>query len=351
MFTGLKPRIKNHFRAHQLSVWLRLIPELHRAGMEDVSLRHNMFRNHEGELYDGLVKTEQRHLQQNVSYRRPFVSSNSSVVDIIQSITTLEPFLTTCVNVPSPFANSVGSMISANATDAISVADSRSLTSYSATLGLTIAIGCTLLVLNVLIFAGVYYQRDKARMEIKSLHEQQMQNQQKTDGHRSSSYGPSKTTTLAPSCGSVILDLESDVTTPSSINVKNGTTFPRAVQHVYKYPSSNFAMGTSASLPRHMLPIKTHITNNDQSTPLDGRPLHSFCDHHTLSTPSNGSVIIPSSSLSVLPKPPPPPRSSPPVESQTLLHNTLTTNSSVQPPHHKNGMLGVPTAAINEMRV
>lgn len=54
---GLKPRLKNHFRAHQLSVWLRLIPELHRAGVEDVVGRHNMFRNHHDPAqYDGQVR-------------------------------------------------------------------------------------------------------------------------------------------------------------------------------------------------------------------------------------------------------------------------------------------------------
>ncbi|TDG39690.1 hypothetical protein AWZ03_013887 [Drosophila navojoa] len=56
---GMKPRIKNHFRAHQLSIWLRLIPELHRAGMEDVIARHNLFRNHDDmELYEGPVKPD-----------------------------------------------------------------------------------------------------------------------------------------------------------------------------------------------------------------------------------------------------------------------------------------------------
>lgn len=34
---------------------------------------------------------------------------------------------------------------------------------YSTALSVTIAIGCSLLILNVLIFAGVYYQRDKTR--------------------------------------------------------------------------------------------------------------------------------------------------------------------------------------------
>lgn len=55
----MKPRMKNHFRAHQLSIWLRLIPELHKAGMEDVLARHNLFKNHDDpSMYDGHVKPE-----------------------------------------------------------------------------------------------------------------------------------------------------------------------------------------------------------------------------------------------------------------------------------------------------
>lgn len=37
---------------------------------------------------------------------------------------------------------------------------------YSTALSVTIAVGCSLLLLNILIFAGVYYQRDKNRMEL-----------------------------------------------------------------------------------------------------------------------------------------------------------------------------------------
>lgn len=46
---------------------------------------------------------------------------------------------------------------------------------YSTALSVTIAIGCSLLILNVLIFAGVYYQRDKTRLEVKSLQKQYSQ--------------------------------------------------------------------------------------------------------------------------------------------------------------------------------
>ena len=45
--------------------------------------------------------------------------------------------------------------------------------SYTTALSVTIGIGCSLLILNVLIFAGVYYQRDKTRMEAKMYRREQ----------------------------------------------------------------------------------------------------------------------------------------------------------------------------------
>lgn len=75
----MKPRIKNHFRAHQLSIWLRLIPELHRAGMEDVIARHNLFRNHDDmELYEGPVKPDPFGISAGTGTSSPSSSSSSS---------------------------------------------------------------------------------------------------------------------------------------------------------------------------------------------------------------------------------------------------------------------------------
>ena len=55
----MKPRMKNHFRSHQLSIWLRLVPELHRAGMENVIARHNLFKSHDDlDLYEGPIKPD-----------------------------------------------------------------------------------------------------------------------------------------------------------------------------------------------------------------------------------------------------------------------------------------------------
>lgn len=48
---------------------------------------------------------------------------------------------------------------------------------YSTALSVTIAIGCSLLILNVLIFAGVYYQRDKTRMNENNGHQPKKRNE------------------------------------------------------------------------------------------------------------------------------------------------------------------------------
>ncbi|CAG9576275.1 unnamed protein product [Danaus chrysippus] len=153
---GLKSRLKNHFRAHQLSVWLRLIPELHRAGMEDVASRHNLFKNHnEPDLYEGVIRPDPlaRSIDNDQIRRNGSVYSDTA-------LTTVDTILATCVTImPSgrdlqPF----------NTTDnTLANLEAAGYAAYSTALSVTIAIGCSLLILNVLIFAGVYYQRDKSR--------------------------------------------------------------------------------------------------------------------------------------------------------------------------------------------
>ncbi|CAK1541355.1 unnamed protein product [Leptosia nina] len=148
---GIKPRLKNHYRAHQLSVWLRLIPELHRAGMEDVATRHNLFRNHnDQDLYEGIVRPDPLARTDNEIRR------NSTYSDT--ALTTVDTIIATCVTiVPNrdlqPYNN----------TDTLASLEAAGYAAYSTALSVTIAIGCSLLILNVLIFAGVYYQRDKSR--------------------------------------------------------------------------------------------------------------------------------------------------------------------------------------------
>lgn len=66
-------------------------------------------------------------------------------------------------------------LINATASDTLAGYEAAGYAAYSTALSVTIAIGCSLLILNVLIFAGVYYQRDKTRLEVKSLQKQYQQ--------------------------------------------------------------------------------------------------------------------------------------------------------------------------------
>ncbi|XP_072935526.1 neuroligin-4, Y-linked-like isoform X2 [Epargyreus clarus] len=154
---GLKPRLKNHFRAHQLSVWLRLVPELHRAGMEDVAARHNLFKNHnEQDLYEGIVRPDP--LSRSVENEQLRRSNGSVYTDT--ALTTVDTILATCVTI-IPSGRDLQTL---NATDStLASLEAAGYAAYSTALSVTIAIGCSLLILNVLIFAGVYYQRDKTR--------------------------------------------------------------------------------------------------------------------------------------------------------------------------------------------
>lgn len=92
---GIKPKMKNHYRAHQLSVWLRLVPELHRAGMEDVEPRHNLFRGHaDPSLYDGSVRADPLSRLQE-----PFSRGGARSNLTTETPTTVDYTITTCVSV------------------------------------------------------------------------------------------------------------------------------------------------------------------------------------------------------------------------------------------------------------
>ncbi|XP_029408171.2 neuroligin 4-like [Bactrocera dorsalis] len=191
---GMKPRIKNHFRAHQLSIWLRLIPELHRAGMEDVITRHNLFKNHDDmNLYEGPVKPDpfastRLLLIDDALLRKAGRGGNltGSYISGVLGVTTVEPnMFTTCIPVGGNYTPGAGAATSGafapntlanSSTDSLSSGfEAAGYAAYSTALSVTIAIGCSLLILNVLIFAGVYYQRDKTRLEVKTLQKQYQQ--------------------------------------------------------------------------------------------------------------------------------------------------------------------------------
>lgn len=54
VFAGNRPARKSHYRGHKMSLWLNLIPQLHRPGDgDDISMRHHHFQEEDDQYYDG----------------------------------------------------------------------------------------------------------------------------------------------------------------------------------------------------------------------------------------------------------------------------------------------------------
>ncbi|TMW53133.1 hypothetical protein DOY81_001861 [Sarcophaga bullata] len=166
--------------------------------MEDVIARHNLFRNHDDmDLYEGPVKPDpfasQRLLLIDEALIKKGRSNNTGYVAGVLGVTTVEPNMyTTCIPVGGGNYTAGGvyaptTMANATTDTLASGFESAGYAAYSTALSVTIAIGCSLLILNVLIFAGVYYQRDKTRLEVKTL---QKQYQQRSMHQQVPSYPP-----------------------------------------------------------------------------------------------------------------------------------------------------------------
>jgi len=51
--TGLRQEMRNHYRGHKMSLWLNLIPQLHRPGGDDLNMRHHHFQEEGAQFYEG----------------------------------------------------------------------------------------------------------------------------------------------------------------------------------------------------------------------------------------------------------------------------------------------------------
>lgn len=372
LFVGMKPRMKNHFRAHQLSVWLRLIPELHRSGMKDVIAKHNLFRNHnDGDLYDGSVRpdplTRTTYYDPTLElYRRP---SQNVTLDLPQ--TTMDTLVTTCVNVISarPGSTFIHPLHNNTHQDPTANFEAAGYTAYSTALSVTIAIGCSLLILNVLIFAGVYYQRDKTRLQVKSLQQQQNRNHNNSFDNLSSKHphyfiGHSQSSSAIVDVdhqdkNSIMMTTSIPRSTnndphftninPSCQNMCHGNiqmmqkaspqqqkahcmTLPRKMNYNYQQQSNQVYNTNCMTLPKN-----TTFLNNAQHNLADIQQTQG--GNH----PPNGAVGMHMS----MPRTPPPPRAKTPPGTQSQMQSHHYTNQK----NCNQKSARMPQAAISEMNV
>ncbi|TGZ46909.1 Uncharacterized protein DBV15_12068 [Temnothorax longispinosus] len=301
----LKPKMKNHYRAHQLSVWLRLVPELHRAGMEDVDSRHNLFRGHsDPSLYDGFVRPDPLS-RISEEFKRKNLSTDPP--------TTTDYSITTCVSlIPGTNLQNVHNA----STDTLASLDAAGYAAYSTALSVTIAIGCSLLILNVLIFAGVYYQRDKTRLEVKSLQQQQMLNQQCGPRGFTELKQPPPPHSHYAGGGQVIVDVENEMLR----------------RNVMKGPPNDSSVPFQGQ-GTHTLPHQHHYQKQHQQQHATLPRASVIQDINTQTQgPPNGSIHL------TVPRAPPPPRAKSPPENQPLLQSATVSSRVSQ-------------ATMSEMRV
>lgn len=151
---GLKPRIRDHYHAHRLSFWLNLIPTLHRAAASETTTSHHLLEDHDNPLtYDGIVRSR----SPGDTITRPSTSTsttNSPAISKSSGINT-SAYATLIILEERPTV----APKSMNITDSLAMIFQQG--AYSTALTVTIGIGCSLLILNIIIFAGVYFNRDR----------------------------------------------------------------------------------------------------------------------------------------------------------------------------------------------
>lgn len=178
--------------------------------------------------------------------------------------------LTTCM----PVSNLSGGSPTApgNASDASAF---EGYTAYSTALSVTIAIGCSLLILNVLIFAGVYYQRDKTRLEVKSLQKQYQQrsgHQQSFDSIKHAHYHLGQT-------ANVIVDVENHDTgalMEKSPHICSNTMQISVMKNNSPAQSTKVPMANNTAYKPRAEHVTIPIKNQPQQQPLQQQQQQTF---------------------------------------------------------------------------
>ncbi|XP_066152219.1 neuroligin-4, X-linked-like [Euwallacea fornicatus] len=157
-----KPKMRSHYRGHKMALWLNLIPQLHQPGNDDVSMRHHHFFERESHYYAGAVRPES--FTRVPPLMRPVSIADLYVVDGQRSVVSTDclPQSTTDDRLLEVIGDHVKLSEEEMEEDSLDNFAQKHLYSYTA-LSITVGVGCMLLVLNMLVFAGIYYQRNRGR--------------------------------------------------------------------------------------------------------------------------------------------------------------------------------------------
>lgn len=138
------------------------MPDLHRPGGDDVPPSHHQLDSDEPSQQP-TIKTYSPPLKKTTDLVL-IDTGIATKVPIINVINITSPLNFNIIGMNAPTQSSGGGAEVHKSDSPTNSPPEDGFAAYSTALSVTIAIGCSLLILNVLIFAGVYYQRDKTRM-------------------------------------------------------------------------------------------------------------------------------------------------------------------------------------------
>uniref|UniRef100_A0A0K8U6Y3 Neuroligin-1 n=1 Tax=Bactrocera latifrons TaxID=174628 RepID=A0A0K8U6Y3_BACLA len=212
---GNKAEVQSHYRGHKLSMWLNLIPQLHKhSNINDQSMRHHQFPDDisNRDLYEGVVRPQMQTKppddEDTVVVKTPKSTTATKAVsnNTKTGINTLIGATTTECNPDGTIYANIGDSASTQqpaATENRTMLENggqqkdlatastglignlemfrrlsgKQFPSYTTALVATVAVGCFLLTLNILIFAGIYHQREKRARDAKTKEELQDTNE------------------------------------------------------------------------------------------------------------------------------------------------------------------------------
>ncbi|XP_020284974.1 neuroligin-1-like [Pseudomyrmex gracilis] len=158
---GYNPDMRSHYRGHKMSLWLNLLPQLHRPGYE-INMRHHHLAESPG-LYEGLVRPQSTAVPlPPPPLPLPSPTEPSSILTTL-STTECAPNATVATTiVPTTSRTQHHSNLGPGPNNLLRKLASGHYQSYTTALTVTIVVGVFLLLLNILIFAGIYHQRDRS---------------------------------------------------------------------------------------------------------------------------------------------------------------------------------------------
>lgn len=159
---GHSPEMRSHYRGHKMSLWLNLLPQLHRPGYE-ISMRHHHLAE-SPTLYEGPVRPQSTAVPLPAPPLSPPSPTEPSSILTALSTTECTPNATVATTIPTTTSrNSLQhSNLGPGPNNLLRKLASSHYQSYTTALTVTIAVGVFLLLLNILIFAGIYHQRDRS---------------------------------------------------------------------------------------------------------------------------------------------------------------------------------------------